>query len=87
MNETLKRNRLLQDGGEGGSNAYLRSVINNMQGSHPNPKMYESSFRCGGHHEELTGISGGYNSSRKQISSTQKAISLPSSPHEFRDPT
>ncbi|KAH7682109.1 Non-specific serine/threonine protein kinase protein [Dioscorea alata] len=83
MNETLKRNRLLQDGGEEGSNTYLRNEINNMQGSPKN----ESSFPSGGHHKEPTDISGGYNSSRKQINSTQKAISLPSSPHEFGDPT
>ena len=32
-------------------------------------------------------ISGTYSSSRKQTNSTQKAISLPSSPHEFRGQT
>lgn len=32
-------------------------------------------------------ISGTYSSSRKQANTTQKAISLPSSPHEFRGQT
>lgn len=79
MNETLKQNRLLREQGDDGSfspsndrNADLQKNVSN--------------FNLDGHH----GISGGrsalYSLPRDQLSS-QKAMSLPSSPHEYQSET
>ncbi|KAJ8499223.1 hypothetical protein OPV22_009775 [Ensete ventricosum] len=77
MNETLKQNRLLRDHGDEGSclsatndKNRLNEPPNNVCFSVPKD---EISF----------GNSGAYNSSRKQTGSSQKAMSLPSSPHEY----
>ncbi|CAL9145771.1 unnamed protein product [Musa hybrid cultivar] len=70
MNETLKQNRLLRDHGDEGSCLYATNDKNQL--NEP-PKNDEISF----------GNSGAYNSSRKQTGSSQKAMSLPSSPHEY----
>ncbi|THU64731.1 hypothetical protein C4D60_Mb01t29520 [Musa balbisiana] len=77
MNETLKQNHLLRDHGDEGSCLYATNDKNRLNEPPKNvcfsvPKD-EISF----------GNSGAYNSSRKQTSSSQKAMSLPSSPHEY----
>ncbi|URD74570.1 STYKc [Musa troglodytarum] len=77
MNETLKQNRLLRDHGDEGSCLYATNDKNQLN-EPPNNVCFsvpkdEISF----------GNSGAYNSSRKQTGSSQKAMSLPSSPHEY----
>ncbi|URE07069.1 STYKc [Musa troglodytarum] len=70
MNETLKQNRLLRDSGD--ESSCLFSTKDKNQLNDP-PNNVEAPFQH----------SGAYNSLRKQSSSNQKAISLPSSPHEY----
>ncbi|KAJ6810458.1 putative serine/threonine-protein kinase EDR1 isoform X2 [Iris pallida] len=72
MNETLKQNRLLRDPGDEGS--LYTSSEKNLN----NPTKIGEASGC---------MSGAFNISRKQTNSTQKAMSLPSSPHEFRGQT
>ncbi|XP_077252211.1 mitogen activated protein kinase kinase kinase-like protein isoform X3 [Tasmannia lanceolata] len=82
MNETLKQSRLLKEQGDDGSGSYSTIDTNNYTDL---PKNVQN-FRLDGE-DELSGErSALHNLSRKQISSNQKAISLPSSPHEFRGP-
>ncbi|KAJ0964903.1 hypothetical protein J5N97_026041 [Dioscorea zingiberensis] len=81
MNETLKQNRLLRDQGEEHLSSYSRMDMSNVQGSPENA----SNFHVSGHQEEPDQLSGGCNNSNKQANSSQKVISLPSSPHEFRN--
>ncbi|KAH7657790.1 Non-specific serine/threonine protein kinase protein [Dioscorea alata] len=83
MNETLKQNRLLRDQGEDHLNSYSRMDVNNVQGSPKNA----SSFHASGHQEIPNEPFGGHNNSKKQTISSQKAISLPSSPQEYRNQT
>ncbi|XP_039127182.1 serine/threonine-protein kinase EDR1-like isoform X2 [Dioscorea cayenensis subsp. rotundata] len=83
MNETLKQNRLLRDQGEDHLNSYSRMDINNVQGSPKNA----SSFHASSHQERPNEPSGGHDNSKKHTNSSQKAISLPSSPQEYRNQT
>lgn len=76
MNETLKQNRLLQERGE--DRPFTRSSNDNTSDL---PKK-ASNFHLGTHDEISGGRSALYNLSRDQMNS-QKAISLPSSPHEY----
>ncbi|XP_059663249.1 serine/threonine-protein kinase EDR1 isoform X2 [Cornus florida] len=82
MNETLKRNRLLREQGDDSSFSY--SSFDRNSGS--DLQKDASDF----HHDDRDEISGRrsalYALPREQTSS-QKAISLPSSPHEFRSHT
>ncbi|KAF9619162.1 hypothetical protein IFM89_005176 [Coptis chinensis] len=75
MNETLKQNRLLKEQGDDGSTSYSP----NDKSDSPGLRKNVSTFRVDGHDE----ISGAYSLPRKQMAS-QTAISLPSSPHEYR---
>ncbi|KAJ8505974.1 hypothetical protein OPV22_006860 [Ensete ventricosum] len=72
MNETLKQNRLLRDRGD--ESSCLFSTKDKNQLNDP-PNNDEAPFQH----------SGAYNSLRKQSGSNQKAISLPSSPHEYSE--
>ncbi|KAJ6850909.1 ATP binding protein [Iris pallida] len=69
MNETLKQNRLLRDPSDEGSSPHSSSEKNLN-----NPTK----------DDELSGCKSATYNSRNQTDSTQKAMSLPSSPHEFR---
>ncbi|KAA8526288.1 hypothetical protein F0562_008509 [Nyssa sinensis] len=82
MNETLKQNRLLRDQGDGRSFLYSSDDRN----SGPDHQKNVSDFQLDDHHEIPGGGSALYSLPREQMSS-QKAISLPSSPHEFRAQT
>lgn len=77
MNETLKQNRLLQERGE--DRPFTHSSNDNTSDLPKNT----SNFHLGTHDEISGGRSALYNLSRDQMNS-QKAISLPSSPHEYR---
>ncbi|PIA34033.1 hypothetical protein AQUCO_03900142v1 [Aquilegia coerulea] len=77
MNETLKQNRLLKEQGDDGSVSYP----GNDQSDSPGPHKNVSNFRLDAHEEMSSQLSGGL--PRKQMTS-QTAISLPSSPHEYR---
>ncbi|XP_064964427.1 serine/threonine-protein kinase EDR1 isoform X7 [Musa acuminata AAA Group] len=70
MNETLKQNRLLRDRGDESSCLFSTKDKNQLNDL---PNNDEAPFQH----------SGAYNSLRKQSGSNQKAISLPSSPHEY----
>ncbi|XP_038981436.1 serine/threonine-protein kinase EDR1-like isoform X2 [Phoenix dactylifera] len=73
MNETLKQNRLLRDHGDESSGLCSRND-KNLNEPHND--------------DEVSGrLSGTYNDSRKQTNSMPKAVSLPSSPNEFRGQT
>ncbi|XP_024047159.1 serine/threonine-protein kinase EDR1 isoform X3 [Citrus clementina] len=76
MNETLKQNRLLQERGE--DRPFTHSSNDNTSDLPKNA----SNFHLGTHDEISGGRSALYNLSRDQMNS-QKAISLPSSPHEY----
>ncbi|KAF5179830.1 Mitogen-activated protein kinase kinase kinase [Thalictrum thalictroides] len=77
MNETLKQNRLLKEQGDDGSISYS----GNDQSDSPGPCKNVSNF-CHDAHEEMSSqLSRGL--PRKQMTS-QTAISLPSSPQEYR---
>ncbi|OMO61068.1 hypothetical protein COLO4_33587 [Corchorus olitorius] len=82
MNETLKQNRLLQERGEDRSFAHT----SNDQNESPDLQKNVPNFHLVGR----DGITGGRSAllklSRDQINS-QKAISLPSSPHDYRSQT
>ncbi|CAK9133225.1 unnamed protein product [Ilex paraguariensis] len=82
MNETLKQNRLLR---EPGDNSSYPSSSNDGK-SHPDHQRNVSEFRLDDHGETSGGQSSLYARSREHMSS-QKAVSLPSSPHEFRSQT
>ncbi|KAK9128471.1 hypothetical protein Syun_017268 [Stephania yunnanensis] len=71
MNETLKQNRFLNE--QGGVSFSANDESNNLD-----PRKRVSNF----HQESRDEISGTYNLPRSQLTS-QIAISLPSSPHEF----
>ncbi|KAL5725613.1 mitogen-activated protein kinase kinase kinase [Ranunculus cassubicifolius] len=73
MNETLKQNRILKEQGDNGSVSY--STNDNVNSSGPRNNVSS-------HQEMASQLSGAYNP-RKQMTS-QTAISLPSSPHQFR---
>ncbi|XP_072966892.1 probable serine/threonine-protein kinase SIS8 [Typha angustifolia] len=71
MNETLKQNRLLKDRADESSCSYSANNQNNLIDQPEN--------------DEVSGrLSAAINGSRNRTTSTQKAISLPSSPHEYR---
>ncbi|XP_020098528.1 serine/threonine-protein kinase EDR1-like isoform X4 [Ananas comosus] len=71
MNETLKQHRLLRDNDDGSPSSYSANDQNNLIDPAKN--------------DELAGkLSATNNESRNQASSSQKAMSLPSSPHEYR---
>ncbi|KAK2665893.1 hypothetical protein Ddye_004467 [Dipteronia dyeriana] len=76
MNETLKQNRLLRERGEDGS------FSSNDRDNTSDLQKDVSNLHLSGH----DGRSVLYNLSRGQINS-QKAISLPSSPHQYRSHT
>ncbi|KAF7851145.1 hypothetical protein BT93_L4451 [Corymbia citriodora subsp. variegata] len=78
MSETLKQNRLLSEQGNDRSFSYT-SDERNSKDLQKDPQA--SSFHFDAHDEVSGGVSPMYD--RENISS-QKAISLPSSPHEFR---
>ncbi|KAI3958269.1 hypothetical protein MKW92_002001 [Papaver armeniacum] len=75
MNEKLKQQRLLKEQGDEGSASY--STENNAR------LQNVSNFDADGNDEVSIGSPAPYDICRKQFSS-QKAISLPSSPHQFR---
>lgn len=78
MNETLKQNRLLKEPGDDGSASYSTNDKDS-----PVLRRNASTFRLVGREEMTSQLSGAYNLPKKQITS-QTAISLPSSPHQFR---
>ncbi|XP_022750799.1 serine/threonine-protein kinase EDR1-like isoform X2 [Durio zibethinus] len=82
MNETLKQNRLLQEHGEDRSFAHSSTDRNES----PDLQKNVSNFRLDGHAKIADRRSALYNLSRDQINS-QKAVSLPSSPHDYRSQT
>ncbi|XWS33041.1 hypothetical protein CRYUN_Cryun22dG0043600 [Craigia yunnanensis] len=82
MNETLKQNCLLQERGEDRSFAHSSTNRNES----PDLQKHVSNFRLDDHSKIAGGRSALYNLSRDQINS-QKAISLPSSPHDYRSQT
>ncbi|XP_068664747.1 probable serine/threonine-protein kinase SIS8 isoform X2 [Aristolochia californica] len=75
MNETLKQNRLLKGQVDEGSTSFAK-----------NDKNSASNFPFDGHGEASGERSASFDLLR-EINSNQKAISLPSSPHEFRGQT
>ncbi|KAA8524239.1 hypothetical protein F0562_010662 [Nyssa sinensis] len=79
MNETLKQNRLLRDQGDDRSFSYSSSDRN----SGPDLQKNVADLCHNDRHEISGGRSALYALPREQMSS-QKAISLPSSAHEFR---
>ncbi|XP_058095570.1 probable serine/threonine-protein kinase SIS8 isoform X2 [Magnolia sinica] len=79
MNETLKQNRLVKEQGDDRSGSFSTDNKNNYTDPHENA----SNFHLDGR-DEISNARSAYNLSRKQINSNQKAVSLPSSPHEFR---
>ncbi|XP_038682347.1 serine/threonine-protein kinase EDR1-like isoform X1 [Tripterygium wilfordii] len=82
MNETLKQNRLLKKRGENSS--FNQSSNDRNIGSDLHKSV--SNLHLDGHDEISGGRSASYSHSRDQINS-QKAVSLPSSPHEYRSQT
>ncbi|XP_038985117.1 serine/threonine-protein kinase EDR1-like [Phoenix dactylifera] len=76
MNDKLKQSRLLCDQRDENSSLHPKNEKNIID----SPENV-SSYCSDGHDEVSRGVPGAYNSSRRQ---SQKAISLPSSPHEFR---
>ncbi|KAF8411057.1 hypothetical protein HHK36_003596 [Tetracentron sinense] len=91
MNETLKQNRLLREQGDDGSicfpsnernNSYPRKDVCLSYLAHPD-YTFVSNFRLDDNDEMSGERSATYNLLGKHINS-HKAISLPSSPHEFR---
>ncbi|KAG1346737.1 serine/threonine-protein kinase EDR1 [Cocos nucifera] len=82
MNETLKQNRLLRDHGDESLGLCSRNDKNLNE-----PHNDESTHQFDDQDEVSGRLSGTHNDSRKQTNSTQKAVSLPSSPHEFRGQT
>ncbi|KAA3464416.1 serine/threonine-protein kinase EDR1 isoform X1 [Gossypium australe] len=80
MNETLKQNRLLQERKED------RSFSHSSTDRSPDLQENASNFHLDGHNKIAGGSSALYNLSRDEIDS-QRAISLPSSPHGYRSRT
>ncbi|XP_059449966.1 probable serine/threonine-protein kinase SIS8 isoform X1 [Corylus avellana] len=76
MNETLKQNRLLREQGDDRSFSPSNDRNSDLQKD-------VSSFHLDGHHD----ISGALYSLPRDLISSQKAVSLPSSPHEYRRQT
>ncbi|KAK1274747.1 Serine/threonine-protein kinase CTR1 [Acorus gramineus] len=74
MNETLKQNRLLRDQGYEGLSSYSTDDRNFTA----DPPENVSNFHLDDHDQISDHL-------RKQGNSTQKAMSLPSSPHDFRE--
>ncbi|KAK1321731.1 Serine/threonine-protein kinase CTR1 [Acorus calamus] len=74
MNETLKQNRLLRDQGYEGLSSYSTDDRNFTA----DPPENVSNFHLDDHDQISDRL-------RKQGNSTQKAMSLPSSPHDFRE--
>uniref|UniRef100_A0A0D9V418 Protein kinase domain-containing protein n=1 Tax=Leersia perrieri TaxID=77586 RepID=A0A0D9V418_9ORYZ len=72
MNETLKQNRLQRDHVNEGSSSYVREDQSN-------------STDCPNNDDTSGGVVATNNGSRNRNGSTQKAMSLPSSPHEYRE--
>ncbi|CAD5170309.1 unnamed protein product [Musa acuminata subsp. malaccensis] len=81
MNETLKQNRLPRDRGDESSCLFSTKDKNQLNDPPNNVCFIFLSFI--GQDEAPFQHSGAYNSLRKQSGSNQKAISLPSSPHEY----
>ncbi|KAL4379218.1 hypothetical protein GQ457_02G018040 [Hibiscus cannabinus] len=79
MNETLKQNRLAQERREDRSLPYSSADRNEC----PDLQKNVSNFHLDGHNKNAGGSSALYNLSGDEIDS-QKAISLPSSPHGYR---
>ncbi|KAK8673657.1 hypothetical protein V6N13_111976 [Hibiscus sabdariffa] len=79
MNETLKQNRLLQEHRED------RSFSHSSTDRNESPDLQKNVSNCqlDDHNKIAGGRSALYNTSRDQINS-QKAVSLPSSPHAYR---
>ncbi|XXG90209.1 hypothetical protein AAC387_Pa12g2030 [Persea americana] len=77
MSETLKQNRHLKERSDEGSGSYSTSDKYYIDASDN-----ASDFHLDAHNEISGARSATYNS-RKQMGLTQKAVSLPSSPHEF----
>uniref|UniRef100_A0A0E0JMB1 Protein kinase domain-containing protein n=1 Tax=Oryza punctata TaxID=4537 RepID=A0A0E0JMB1_ORYPU len=71
MNETLKQNRLQRDHVNEGSSSYVREDQNNASD-------------CPNSDDTSGGVVATNNGPRNRNGSTQKAMSLPSSPHEYR---
>ncbi|KAE8689244.1 Mitogen activated protein kinase kinase isoform 2 [Hibiscus syriacus] len=82
MNETLKQNRLLQEHREDRSFSHSSTDRNDS----PDLQKNVSNCQLDGHNKIAGGRSALYNLSRDQINS-QKAVSLPSSPHAYRSQT
>ncbi|XVF58590.1 hypothetical protein PTKIN_Ptkin07bG0078400 [Pterospermum kingtungense] len=82
MNETLKQNRLLQELGE--DRSFSHSSTDRNDG--PDLQKNVSNFRLDGHDKIAGERSALYDISRDKLNS-QKAISLPSSPHDYRSQT
>ncbi|OVA13621.1 Protein kinase domain [Macleaya cordata] len=78
MNEKMKQNRLMKEQGDDGSVSYSTENIISS------PQENVSNFHSDGHDKISGERPATYDVPRKQISS-QKAISLPSSPHQFRE--
>ncbi|KAG9446823.1 hypothetical protein H6P81_012951 [Aristolochia fimbriata] len=75
MNETLKQNRLLKGQGDEGSAPFSLIDKNNASSF-----LFEACREDSGERSASVHLS-------REVNSNQKAISLPSSPHEFRDQT
>ncbi|XP_058100811.1 serine/threonine-protein kinase EDR1-like isoform X2 [Magnolia sinica] len=80
MNETLKQHRLLKEQGDDGSGFYFANDQNNCT----DPSKTVSNFHQDGRGEISSERSAAYNLFMEQRNSKEKAISLPSSPNEFR---
>ncbi|KAJ7948444.1 putative Protein kinase [Quillaja saponaria] len=83
MNETLKQNRILRARGDDSSFSH------SPNGGHSGTDLQKnvSNFHLDGH-DEISGVSALYTLQRQhQQLSSQKAISLPSSPHDYRSQT
>ncbi|XP_031256032.1 serine/threonine-protein kinase EDR1-like isoform X2 [Pistacia vera] len=78
MNETLKQNRLLREREDDRSFTHSSNDRDN-----PDLQKNVTNLALSGHHDISGGRSALYNFSCNQMNS-QKAISLPSSPHEYR---
>ncbi|XP_012072715.1 serine/threonine-protein kinase EDR1 isoform X2 [Jatropha curcas] len=81
MNESLKQNRLVR---EQGDRSFANSLDDKDSGS--DLQKNASNFELDGHHEISGGRSALYTLQRDHVNS-QKAISLPSSPHQYRSQT
>ncbi|XXG67452.1 hypothetical protein AAC387_Pa06g0801 [Persea americana] len=80
MNETLRQKRLLTEQIDDGSCSYLADDLN----KHTDTSENVSHIHLGSH-DDVSGEGSSNNLNRRQIILNQKAMSLPSSPNEFRD--